>query len=63
MVASTIAYLLTAIFVVLGAGILFFAWYIAVPELERKGFSFASMFYAGIGFIALAWLCAHLGGI
>jgi hypothetical protein len=59
MVAHAIAYLLTAFLIACGCKL---SYRIAVnhPQVaDEKGFSILVAFL----FFALAWLCAHLGGI
>jgi hypothetical protein len=56
MVAAGIAYLLTAIFVLLGLAGLVVAWR---GRPKDRGSSIT----LSVFFLAAAWLCAHLGGI
>lgn len=56
MVAAGIAYLLTAIFAVLGLAGLVVTWR---GRPKDRGSSIT----LSVLFLALAWLCAHIGGI
>jgi uncharacterized membrane protein HdeD (DUF308 family) len=57
MVASAIAYALTTIFAVIGV------LGLVVTYRDRKKDGPAGNLFASTFFLALAWLCAYLGGI
>jgi uncharacterized membrane protein (Fun14 family) len=59
MVASAIAYVLAGIFGTIGLIGMGFT----VSYAIRKADKFALSFFTAALFLALAWLCAHLGGI
>lgn len=63
MVAHAIAYLLAGLFTSFGLFVIFVGWYLDESVLKRKDLSVASVSSIGLGFIAVAWLVAYLGGI